>query len=113
MKLRNLLFAFFMLSILTGCTEDERPNYSVVENDLPNGGPVIDVRDEMMAQSIREIEAYIGAEKFGKFSESLSWYATESMFDMKKIAGKNANELVQTVNCLKHTVPDKQEKCFK
>ncbi len=67
----------------------------------------------MMAQSIREIEAYIGAEKFSKFNESLSWYATESMFDMKKIAGKNASQLVQTVNCLKHTVPAKQEECFK
>lgn len=113
MKLQNLVFVFFMLSILTGCTEDERPNYSVIENDLPSGGPVIDVRDKAMDQSIRDIEAYVGAEKFRKFNESLSWYATESMFDMKKIAGKNANQLVQTVNCLKQTAPTKQEECFK
>lgn len=113
MKLQSLVYAFFMLAILTGCTEDERPNYSIVENDLPTGGPVIDVRDEMMAQSIREIEAYVGAEKSVKFNESLSWYATESMFDMEKIAGKNGRQLVQTVNCLKYTAPAKQEECFK
>jgi hypothetical protein len=113
MKLRNLIFTFFMLSILAGCVEEERPNYSVVENDLPSGGPVIDVRDGKMAQSIREIEKYVGAEKFRKFNKSLSWYATESMFDMENIAGKNARELVQTVNCLKYTAPAKQEECFK
>lgn len=113
MKLGNLIFAFFVLLILTGCTEEERSNYLVVENDLPSGGPVIDARDGKMAQSIHEIEKYVGAEKFRKFNDSLSWYATESMFDMGKIAGKNASELVQTVNCIKYTVPAKQEECFK
>lgn len=101
-----------VLVLTLGCTDEERPSYKLIDNNLPRGGPVIVYSNDEMTSSLDDIRKFVGEDKYEGFDKSLSWYATESSFSMAKISGKNAHQLVDVVNCLKTESPEGQPGCF-
>ena len=100
------------LLICIACTKEERPEYEIIENTLPEGGPKVEINIENNLMNLNEIRKFLGETNYEKFNSSISWYGTEASFPIDRILGQTPKHAVETVNCLKTTTPEKQEACF-
>lgn len=99
--------------LLSACSLEERPPYTVYENTLPAHGPTIQHDPEAGLVNLDQVTAGLEGDDLTKFNRSLEWYGTESQFGLDRIEGNTARQLVDVVNCLKQETPERQEAaCF-
>lgn len=109
--MKKILF-LILVTLVIGCSTDEHPSYKAIQNTLQSGGPPINYDPNSSLTNISEIQEYLSKKDSEIFTESLSWYGTESNYGLNKIHIKNAKELVDIVNCLKTSIASEQDKCF-
>lgn len=111
--MKNITFALLMSITFIGCSLEEHPSQSVIENTLPKGGPTIAYAPENSFTNIDEITATLSKNHAEKFNNSLGWYGTQSNFGLAKLEGKTARQAVDIVNCLKGFENEEQQlTCF-
>ncbi|WP_250462049.1 hypothetical protein [Microbulbifer litoralis] len=99
--------------LLTACSMEERPLYTIYENTLPDQSPTIQLDPEAGLANMDQVTAGLKGDDLSKFNRSLEWYGTESHFGLNRIEGKTARQLVDLVNCLKQEAPELQKAaCF-
>jgi len=106
------ILLFILVTLVIGCSTDEHPSYKAIQNNLQLGGPTINYDPNSSLTNISEIQEYLSEKDSEIFTESLSWYGTESNHGLNKIHNKNAKELVDIVNCLKISITSEQDNCF-
>lgn len=109
--MKKTLF-LILIALVISCSADEHPSYKVIQNDLQSGGPIIKYDPNSSLTNISDIQEYLSKKDSEIFTESLSWYGTESNHGLNKIHNKSAKELVDIVNCLKTSIVSEQDKCF-
>jgi len=108
----KILF-FIFTALVLGCSQDEHPSYESIENILKSGGPTINYGPNSSYTNIAEVQNSLGEKESEIFTKSLSWYGTESNFNLDRMHNRSAKELVDIVNCLKTSETNVQEECFK
>ena len=106
------ILLFILITFVNGCSTDEHSNYKAIQNNLQPDGPTINYDPNSSLTNISEIQEYLNEKDSETFTESLSWYGTESNYGLNKIHNKNAKELVDIVNCLKISIISEQDNCF-
>lgn len=112
--MEKYFFIFLITIAILGCSLEERPSQSALNNTLPNGGTAIEYSSDKSFTNIDKVTANLSADQAEIFNRSLGWYGTESNFDLARLNGKTARQVVEIVNCLKKVEKQKQQlACFK
>lgn len=106
------IFLIILTTLALGCSQDENPSYEPIENILKSGGPTINYDPNSSFTNIAEVQKSLSEKESDIFIKSLSWFGTESSFNLGRVHNKNAKEVVDIVNCLNTSEIDAQEKCF-
>lgn len=111
--MKYIALALLLLVTAVGCSMEEHPSQTLIENNLPVGGPQIKYDPESSFINIDQVTENLNASHSEKFKASLGWYGTESTFGLEKLHGKTAKEVVDIVNCLKKSEKvEQQSACF-
>lgn len=111
--MKSILLPLAMAFKVTGCSLEERPDYGLVENTVPPGGPTLKYGASASYANVDSLTAGLSDRDRAQFTESLEWFGTESAFGLEKLDGKTASQVVDTVNCLKQSSTEHDaEKCF-
>ncbi len=105
------LFTLIIILLNISCSTDEHPSYETLSNNITNENLTISFDSDKGLTNIAEIMKSLPDEQKIVFTQSLSWYGTESEFSLEKLHDKNAKELVDIVNCLKEKT-NNQTECF-
>lgn len=107
----KLFFLCAAIGTLLSCSEEERPSYDPITNNIPQGGITINYDPASTLTNIDDINSELSDDNRDTFSKSLSWYGTEATFGFDVIHGKTAAQLVSIVNCLKVSETEVQHAC--
>lgn len=110
--MKNITLAILLSIAAVGCSLEEHPSQTVLENTLPEGGPTVEYDPATSFTNIDQVTMNLNALNTEKFNASLGWYGTESSFGLVKLDGKTAREVVDIVNCLKKAEKEQQSACF-
>lgn len=110
--MKNISLKILLAVVTVGCSLEERPYQAAVENTLPVDGPTIEYDPESSFTNIDQIASTLSSLDAEKFNTSLGWYGTESSFDLARLEGKTASEVVNIVNCLKMSEEEQRPACF-
>lgn len=111
--IKCMLLPLAVALTIVGCRVEERPDYGVVENTVPAGGPTLEYSASASYVNVDSLSASLSGGDRAKFTESLAWFGTESTFALERLAGKTASQVVDVVNCLKRSTEERDaEKCF-
>ncbi len=98
----NKSIIFLLMVFIFSCSvNEERPNYNIIENTIPNSNLVIKWSKSLGFENQNKILSSLGEKDREKFSQSFSWVSTESNIKLATLNGKSAKEFVDLVNCLK------------